>query len=85
MIDPLDLTHTKKALEDLDAFNVKWDKAWENPALIDNRRAKLLFKTLTDAENEVRKAFFEDTKDRNSLDNCMLVGISWLRKIVKEN
>ena len=38
-----------------------------------------------EAENVVRRAFHEDTKDRNSLDNCMLVGINWIRKLVKEN
>jgi hypothetical protein len=82
---PLELKNTKIALEGLDKVLVSWDRKWDNPEKINNKTALLLFKALEEAENVVRRAFYEDTKDRNCLDNCMLVGINWLRELVKKN
>lgn len=35
------------------------------------------------AVDQVREAFFQDTKDRNSHDNCMIVDIAWLRELTQ--
>ncbi len=78
---PLKLTHTRRALESLDRFKIAYESAW-NTLDINNKRALILLAAYEGAENLVRRAFYEDTKDRNCLDNCMLVGINWLRKLV---
>ena len=36
------------------------------------------------ALDKVREAFFEDTKDRNSKDNCMILDLPTLEKWAKE-
>ena len=84
-LKPLTLTNTKVALAGLDKFIETWNRKWDNPEKINNKTATLLLKAYDEAENVVRRAFHEDTKDRNCLDNCMLVGINWIRKLVKEN
>jgi hypothetical protein len=82
---PLELKNTKVALEGLDKFIETWNRKWDNPEKINNKKALLLLKAYDEAENIVRRAFHEDTKDRNCLDNCMLVGINWLRELVEKN
>ena len=85
-LKPLKLTRTKIALESFDRFIEAYNRKWEKTEEINNKTALLLLKAYDAAENVVRRAFYEDSKDRNSLDNCMLVGISWLRELVaKEN
>lgn len=36
------------------------------------------------AEDRVREAFWHDTADRNSRDNCMLVSLAFVRKLCRE-
>ena len=75
---PLDLSNTAEALERLDSMmpkiQAKWDAAGEagmdtDEAVAEAQRFEKCW------EDEVRRAFYEDSKDRNCLDNCMLVGI----------
>jgi len=82
MYKPLKLTNTTIALESFDKFVETYNRKWDEPKEINNKTALLLLKAYEEAENVVRKAFFEDTKDRNCLENCMLVGINWLREMV---
>ena len=82
----LKMIHTKAALEGLDAFIDQWNKIWDGDLKdINNKRANELIAQYEEAENKVRRAFHEDTKDRNSLDNCMIVGITWLREMVAKH
>ncbi len=80
---PLKLTHTRRALESLDRFITAYNAAWDTLD-INNKRALILLAAYEGAENVVRRAFYEDTKDRNCLDNCMIVGINWLRELVSK-
>jgi hypothetical protein len=73
----LDLTNTAQAL-------AEYDKTY-------SARLRMLDEALTDAAvnawgvavkeavDKVRRAFYEDTKDRNSLCGCMATSISYLR------
>lgn len=80
---PLKLTHTRKALEEFDTFHGKWVALWDNHLMrINNRRALFLLRLHDEAEMNVRIAFHKDTDDRNCLENCKLVGLSWLREMV---
>jgi hypothetical protein len=86
----LTLENTHKALQDLKVAKAQYDRDCdylleEENGLTGrevNERFMEIFKTLELAEDEVRKAFYEDTKDRNCLDNCMIVSIGWLREMV---
>lgn len=86
----LTLENTRKALQDLKVAKAQYDRDCdylleEENGLTGrevNERFMEIFKTLELAEDEVRKAFYEDTKDRNCLENCMIVSIGWLREMV---
>ena len=78
----LSVENTKAALLELEkaenAFNKGVDSLETNQGL----DILSLLHTVEEAENDVRRGFYEDSKDRNSLDNCMLVNIGWLREMV---
>lgn len=42
-------------------------------------------RAVRDAIQKVQDAFFEDTKDHNSRDNCCLVSIGWLKQQVAKH
>jgi hypothetical protein len=76
----LTLDNTKVALARYDAGQPARD-AYLDAAQTDGE----VYRWMLDqkiAADEVREAFFEDTKDRNSHDNCMIVEIAWLRELV---
>lgn len=77
------LENTKKALEHFDSVDSPF-LHW----IIDHAKTEtqvaLWQKGKKEAEDKVRKAFFEDTKDQNCLDNCMIVSLSWLRELVEK-
>jgi hypothetical protein len=93
----LKLPCTKKALEAYDAayaaYHAHSEQGMRQPATLvlgsqANRGYVERSQALSDAEDEaqikVKEAFAEETKDRNSKDNAMLVGARdpWLRKLV---
>lgn len=57
-------------------IKAKWDAAEDDKGVAEAVRFE------KSCEDDVRRAFFEDTKDRNCLQNCLLVGISTLREWV---
>lgn len=78
----MEFKNTKTALLELDKVEKNFDKACDN--LKSNSDLSSLLNKVNEAENDVRRAFYEDSKDRNSLDNCMLVNILWLRERVRD-
>ena len=71
------LPNTKAALKEYGATQPKRDRLVENVKTdIDVEHWE---QEEEDALNKVRQAFYEDTKDRNSLDNCMLLSLKILR------
>lgn len=74
--------NTIKALEEFDAGNAGrqalWDAVWDAESL---DRAEI---AEAEALRKVQKAFYEDTKHINRLDNCLLLDISDIRKAVKK-
>lgn len=73
--------HTKAALEKYDSTQSDRDFLWENPKSDwDVLHAQ---NQDQDAIDRVREAFYEDTKDRNSRDNCRVVKLGWLRALVE--
>lgn len=80
---PPDLSRTRKMILWLDRTDAKRQRALD---LADTEeKALAALAAFEAADNAVRKAFHLDTNDRNSLDNCMIVDVSWLRKISDPN
>ena len=81
----LSVENTKAALLELEkaenAFNKGVDSLETNQGL----DILSLLHTVEEAENDVRRSFYEDSKDRNSLDSCMLVDVGWLREMVAKH
>ena len=76
-----DMSNTAEALERYDAQQTAIFEKWENAETDEDvDEAERFEKKCVD---EVRRAYFEDTKDRNSLDNCMLLSVGWARQLVK--
>ncbi len=75
----LTLDYSKKALLDLDVAEKAFNSGLNT--VTSNREWDALLATLRAAEDDVRRAFYEDTRDRNTLDNCMVVGIKWIREM----
>ena len=78
----LRLYKTKAALEEYDASLPSRDKLLDNvrsdaDVVKWNREEQI-------ALDKVREAFYEDSKDRNSRSNCMLVDLPTLREWVEE-
>jgi hypothetical protein len=80
----LNLTATQKALKVYDALLPKLDKNLDIEAEKSQEKALAALSLFDEAEKKVKEAFFEDTKNVNSYDNCMIVGIKWLRELVEK-
>jgi hypothetical protein len=84
----LKLENTAMALKKLDKAELDFNKESDELLKSDlsgkevNERFLQMLKELEQMKSFVRFAFFQDTKDRNCLDNCMIVSISWLREMV---
>lgn len=78
----LDLTRTRAALAKYDAEE-PGREAMADSAQTD-QDVSAWQKAEHDAEREVREAFFQDSKDRNSHSNCMVAGLDWLRRLCQE-
>lgn len=84
----LKLENTAMALKKLDKAELEFKE--ESDALIEsdlpgnevNEKFLEMLAELEQMKSFVRFAFYQDTKDRNCLDNCMIVSISWLREMV---
>lgn len=86
----LKLENTAMALKKLDKAELEFkedsDKLLESDLSGKevNERFLQMLKELEQMKSFVRFAFYQDTKDRNCLDNCMIVSISWLREMVND-
>ena len=77
----LRLSNTRAALARYDATQPARD-AYLDKAETDGQ----VYRWMLDqriAADQVREAFFQDTQDRNSHDNCMIVDIAWLRDLAR--
>lgn len=76
--------NTKAALIVFDATKPEYDSLWEKVDSEEKMKAAQLFDQL--AMNKVREAFFEDTKEFNSREHCMLINPDdpWFRNLIKE-
>lgn len=76
--------NTKAALIVYDAAKPEYDSLWEKVDSEETLKAAQSFDEA--AMNKVRKALFEDTKEFNSLEFCMLINPddSWFRNLVKK-
>ena len=78
----LDLTRTRAALAQFDAGKPARDK------MLDDAQTDAEVVAWDDAEQSalrvVRLAFYDDSKDRNRRDNCMLAGLRWLCQLCAE-
>jgi len=77
----LKLTKTRAALELFDRGEPLRDAQLDKAETDDD--VSQWSETQKLASNQVREAFFQDTKDRNCRDNCMLVSLSWLRELTQ--
>lgn len=81
-MDKLDLTNLRAALAEYDAGKPARDQ------MLDNAQSDLdveKWRELEDgAAEKVRVAFYEDSKDRNSLSNCQACSLQWLRGLTME-
>lgn len=77
---PNNLANTRKALARFDEPYNQSRRQAQYEAIKTNEDASAYFGMLKAEEDEVRRAFYKDTKDINSLDNCMLIGLYTLRK-----
>lgn len=72
--------NTKKALEIYDLESLDNEVLFNK--IEDDHNFNLWDEAWTKSLNKVRLAFYEDTKEYNSLNNCMCVGIEWLRALI---
>jgi hypothetical protein len=79
----LSVENTKAALLELEKAEKAFSKGVDT--LETNLDILSLLHTVEEAEKDVRRSFYEDSKDRNTLDNCMLVSIDWLREMVAKH
>ena len=79
----LSVENTKAALLELEKAEKAFSKGVDS--LETNQGILSLLHTVEEAEKDVRRSFYEDSKDRNTLDNCMLVAIDWLREMVAKH
>ena len=77
----LKLTRTRAALELFDrgepALDAQLDRAETDEEVSQWSQAHKA------ASDQVREAFYQDTKDRNCRENCMIVELSWLRELTQ--
>lgn len=78
----LNLVNTALALRDYDRDAPAREKLWKD-AETDEDIFEWRYQE-KDASDDVRRAFWADTKDRNSYDSCMVVGISYIRELLKK-
>jgi hypothetical protein len=71
------LVRTRKALEEYDASQMHRDSLLEN--IETDEDVKKWNQVEKESLDRVRVAFYEDTKDRNSKSNCMLLDLPTLR------
>jgi hypothetical protein len=72
----LDLTHTKPALQAYDAVHAELDAVETNEEFD-------AWKVRHDkALDDLRMAFYEDTKSRNNIDHCRAAGPDFFRRLV---
>ena len=75
----LKVPNTRRALAIYDATWKDRQKLWDAVETdADVAKADAADK---EALDNVRRAFYEDTKDRNSLGNCMIATLSYLREL----
>jgi hypothetical protein len=79
--DKFNMRRTRRALKIFDAGEAKRRAAWDRIGSSKGVRIAEAADRL--ALVKVQLAFAIDTYDRNSLDNCMRVGIDYLRKMAK--
>jgi len=79
--DKLDMRRTRRALKIFDAGEAKRGAAWDRVGSEKGIRIAEVADRLALAK--VQLAFAVDTYDRNSVDNCMRLGIDYLRKMAK--
>ena len=73
--------HTKVALEEYDMGQPKRQRLYDAAGTDEEVRT---WETREKEDlDKVRRAFFEDTKHHNSLDNCMIVDLKFLRKMTQ--
>lgn len=78
----LRLTRTALALKELDRKLPEIDR--QGGAAMTDKEVAAWVRARQVAEDEVRKAFYFDTRDRNTQENCMLTSIGHLREWVAE-
>jgi len=76
----LNLTRTKAALAIFDAGEPALDAQLDRAAT--DEEVDQWSQAHKAASDQVREAFFQDTKDRNCRENCMIVDLAWLRSLV---
>ena len=79
-IFPNNLEKTKKSLKKYDRVLRKTTRELKFDSIETTQDANEYFLYVKNQENLIREAFFQDTSEINSHDNCMLVDISTLRK-----
>jgi len=81
----LSVENTKAALLELEKAEKAFSKGVDTLETNQGLDILSLLHTVEEAEKDVRRSFYEDSKDRNTLDNCMLVSIDWLREMVAKH
>lgn len=75
--NPLDLTHTRLALEEYDRRVKETDRQIDEANT--NAATEAWVQATAYMAQQVRLAFFADSHDRNSLNNCLAVDLATLR------
>lgn len=79
-----DFSHTKQALRVYDAHRIVRNALWEAASVGEIFDIYVAEQADKEAEDLVRQAFYEDTKEFNSKDHCKLIHPDdpWLRRVV---
>lgn len=75
--------NTRKALVEFDEMAAQRAHAWTT--IETNDEVEACAAADTAALNKVREAYYLDTKDINSRENCMRVDLEFMRKMVERN
>lgn len=71
--------NTRKALIEFDAGAAERQRLWDS--IESNQDVEAAVAADNAAKNKVREAFYEDTKDINSKENCMCVEVDFMRRL----
>lgn len=74
--------HSKTALEELQLSQPTLNKMLDEATTDEEVQQAILEEK--EALNKVRRAFYKDTRDRNSLDNCLLADVPWIAEVVRK-